>query len=77
MPKTDKIRHNDLTERPLEDTEKLSPRELFNRTVGESHQDDFRTENTQPTSATGCQLFFLSIIPVIILTIIAVLLFGR
>lgn len=77
MPKTDKIRHNNLSERHIEDTEKLSPKELFNRTVGESNQEDFKTENMQLTSATGCQLLFLSLIPVIIITIIAVLLFGR
>ena len=77
MPKSnDKVRHNDLTERHLQDIENKTPRELFERTVGEGHKDDFRAENTQLSSPTGCQLFLLAI-PAGFIIIGLVLLFGR
>jgi hypothetical protein len=57
----EKVRHNDLSERHIEDIEHKTPRELFERTVGEGHQDDFRTENVQLSSAKGWQLFLLAI----------------
>jgi hypothetical protein len=62
MPKKKIIRHNERL--ILEDSVKKTPRELFERAVGESHKNDFRTKNVQLDSATGWQLFLLATIPV-------------
>lgn len=72
-----KIRHNDLSERHLEESEKLSPKELYARTAGENHKDDFRTENVQLSASTLGQIIGQIIVLTIVLGFIIILVFWR
>jgi hypothetical protein len=70
-PKTNKIRHNDISQRDeLKDEENLSSKELYNRTTGDGNRMEFPGVPQIDTTPAGVALTIASAI--LIATILCV-----